>query len=213
MAAPLGVNSTTETTSLSERDIPLQNPGITVFYSKQQMPHGRFRARFRLMGFLQATGPMLDVLKERMDVSGGTSQPVERASVIAQAFFAHFRARMDEQFPFRNFNSMRALFNAGGAGNDAWEGTIGAQFESFSSQATFDKIMDALKAYLTTRGSNSVGVVFEPVTDAFTVGSPTEYALPKRKTRSTNTCSSTTSILSLFQDRVPEVPSYFGETC
>ncbi|OJD33635.1 uncharacterized protein BKCO1_280004 [Diplodia corticola] len=214
MAAPFAANPAPETNALSERaGGGIQNTGITVFHSHEAIGNGRFRTRFRMFGFLQATQGMLNVLTEKMEVTGDTSQPLERASVIAQSFFAHFVSWMDSTFPFRKFASMRALFNTGATGNAAWEGTIGAQFEMSSNEASYNKMIEALRSYLTVRGSDPVQVTFETVADAFAVGSPVEYDLPAKLKRSANVCSSTTSIMSLFQERVPDVATYFGATC
>lgn len=93
------------------------------------MSTGRWTCRFRMMGFLQATGAMYDVLKEKMDVSSSTETPVERASVISQAFFANLRPWLASQFPDNRAHLAKSLFNVGSSVDAGWEGTIGAEFQ------------------------------------------------------------------------------------
>ncbi|KAL1642394.1 hypothetical protein SLS58_005468 [Diplodia intermedia] len=219
IAAPLATNET-EPFSLEARagaGTPLQNTGITVFHSKGPVgTTGRSMCRFRMMGFLHATGAMFDILSEHMGAAPG-SDPTARASVVAQSFFANLRPWFTSTFPDTRAHMATALFNTGSTPADAgWEGTVGAQWFCWADQDTYDKILEALKAYLSGKGSTAVDVVFSAAQDAWAVGgSPKEYRIPfekKLKARS-DTCSSGTSLVSQFQNRVPELPNYSGPEC
>ncbi|KAL0260938.1 hypothetical protein SLS55_004630 [Diplodia seriata] len=217
IAAPLATNET-EPSALEARagaGTPLQHTGITVFHSKGPVSTtGRATCRFRMMGFLHATGAMFDILSEHMGASPG-SDPAARASVVAQSFFANLRPWFASTFPDTRPHMATSLFNTGSNPADAgWEGTIGAQFFVWADEATYDSIIESLRAYLSGKGSTAVDVIFSAVPDAFAVGSPKEYRIPfgKLKARS-DTCSSGTSLVSQFQNRVPEIPTYSGPEC
>ncbi|KAF4537690.1 hypothetical protein BFW01_g7517 [Lasiodiplodia theobromae] len=214
IAAPLAMNET-EPFALEERGTPLQNVGITVFHSKEETRLGRWTLRFRMMGFLQATGAMYDILTEQMGVNADTGEPVARASVVAQGFFANLRPWYQSTFPDVRPKLFHSLFNAGSNVGEGWEGTVGAQFWLWAEEeATYDRILEALKAYLSGKGSNPVDVIFSRVPDAFAVGDPKQYLLPRSKLRArSDTCSSGTSLISQFQNRVPEIPTFSGADC
>lgn len=127
IAAPLAMNET-EPFALEERDTPFQQTGITVFHSKERTRLGRWTLRFRMMGFLQATGAMYDILSEQMDVHPWSGEPVARASVVAQGFFASLRPWFVSTFPDVRPKVFHSLFNAGTNLGEGWEGTVGAQF-------------------------------------------------------------------------------------
>lgn len=78
----------------------------------------------------------------------------------------------------------------------------------------YDRILEALKAYLSGKGSNPVGIAFSRVEDAFAIGNPKQYLLPRSKLRArSDICSSGTSLIGQFQNRVPEIATFSGEDC